>query len=125
MNFKDLEGRVVKISAHTITVKDERGKTCGMVRNVRSFSELEPRAKFEFSQIMKDSGLWGNVDASRVFVEGNRLVWLYPAKSDEFYHKYIEGNESLFESDVALYKKRREIEKQAAAAGVLVVRCFY
>lgn len=125
MDFKDLEGRTVKISAHTITAKDERGKTCGMVRNVRSFSDVPPRVKFDFNKIIRESGLWGNVEMSRVFVDDKLLVWLYPAHKDEFYNKYVKGNESLFEADAAYYKKRREIEKQAIAAGVLVVHCFY
>lgn len=125
MDFKDLEGRTVKISAHTITAKDERGKTCGMVRNVRSFSDVPLRVKFDFNKIIRESGLWGNVEMSRVFVDSGRLVWLYPAAHDKFYNEYIKGNESLFESDAAHYEKRREIEKQAIAAGVLVVHCFY
>lgn len=125
MDFKDLEGRAVKISAHTITAKDERGKICGMVRDVRNFSDVPPRVKFDFNKIIRDSGLWGNVDMSRVFVDDKRLVWLYPAHKDEFYNKYVKGNESLFEADAAYYEKRREIEEKAKSAGVLVVHCFY
>lgn len=125
MDFKDLEGRTVKISAHTITAKDERGKTCGMVRNVRNFLDVPPRVKFEVFPILKKCGLWGNVERKYIFVDRGRLVWLYPAAHDKFYNDFVKGNESLFESDAAHYKKRREIEKQAIAAGVLVVHCFY
>lgn len=125
MDFKDLEGRTVKISAHTITAKDERGKTCGMVRNVRNFSDVPPRVKFDLHTVLRSSGLWSSDYMNAVFVDAGRLVWLYPAARDKFYNDYVKGNESLFESDAAHYKKRREIEKQAIAAGVLVVHCFY
>lgn len=125
MDFKDLEGRTVKISAHTITAKDERGKTCGMVRNVRSFSDVPPRVKFDLHTVLRSSGLWSSDYMNAVFVDAGRLVWLYPAARDKFYNDYVKGNESLFEADAAHYKKRREIEKQAIAAGVLVVHCFY
>ena len=125
MDFKDLEGRTVKISAHTITAKDERGKTCGMVRNVRSFADVPPRSKFDVFPILKKCGLWGNVESKYIFVDDGRLIWLYPAGLDKFYHEYIEGNESLFSSDMEHYKKRREIEEKAKSAGVLVVHCFY
>lgn len=125
MNFKDLEGRTVKISSHTITAKDERGKTCGMVRNVRNFLDVPPRVKFDFYKVVRDSGLWNNADMSRVFVDDGRLVWLYPAAYDKFCEEYVKGNESLFSSDMEHYKKRREIEEKAKSAGVLVVHCFY
>lgn len=125
MNFKDLEGRTVKISSHTITAKDERGKTCGMVRNVRSFADVPPRSKFDVFPILKKSGLWGNVESKYIFVDDGRLVWLYPAAYDKFCEEYVKGNESLFQSDMEHYKKRREIEEKAKSAGVLVVHCFY
>ena len=70
---------------------------------------------FSFRDYGESAGLW----------MVGWLVWLYPAHKDEFYNKYVKGNESLFEADAAYYEKRREIEKQAIAAGVLVVHCFY
>lgn len=54
MDFKDLEGRTVKISAHTITAKDERGKTCGMVRNVRNFLDVSQLNDEQFDFLRMD-----------------------------------------------------------------------
>lgn len=125
MDFKDLEGRTVKISAHTITAKDERGKTCGMVCNVRNYSDIAPSIRLEVFPILKKSGLFGYVESKYIFVDSGRIVWLYPAHCDKFYHEFIEGNPRPWPWDASEYEKRREIEKQAIAAGVLVVHCFY
>lgn len=125
MDFKDLEGRTVKISAHTIAAKDERGKTCGMVRNVRNYSDIAPNVRLEVFPILKKSGLWGNVESKYIFIDDGRIIWLYPAHCDKFYHEFIEDNPRPWPWDSSAYEKRREIEEKAKSAGVLVVHCFY
>ena len=44
MKIADIQNKRVKISSHSITVKDERDKTCGVVRDVKPYRELRPAA---------------------------------------------------------------------------------
>ena len=38
MKIEEIKNQRVKISLNSITVYNERGKTCGVVRNVRQFA---------------------------------------------------------------------------------------
>ena len=67
MTMKDLEGRNVKISAHTITVKDEHGKTRGMVRNVRPWAEIPFNRQSDIFHRLRSAGAWGTIKTDRVF----------------------------------------------------------
>ncbi len=57
MEISQLEGKRVKISANTITVKDDRMKTAGLIQNVRRIKLLPIRDVFTFSEYMKKHGL--------------------------------------------------------------------
>ena len=50
MKIDEIIGKSVKIGKTSITVKDEQGKTCGIVKNIKSSSVLSPRDKFDFRQ---------------------------------------------------------------------------
>ena len=40
--IKDCIGKHVKISKNSITIKNEEGKTCGVVRNISSLADIHP-----------------------------------------------------------------------------------
>lgn len=44
MQIFEIQNKRVKISSHSLTVKDEGGKTCGIVRDVKPHRELRPAA---------------------------------------------------------------------------------
>lgn len=56
MNIKDIENKRVKLSSHSITVKDEYGKTCGVVRDVKPFKELRPIEAMRYYSKLRDFG---------------------------------------------------------------------
>lgn len=74
MTMQDIQGKKVKLSAHTITVKGENGKTCGMVRGVTSFTELQPNMAIKYFKTIKAAGLWGiggDVTKRVIIADGN------------------------------------------------------
>lgn len=76
MKMQDLEGRAVKISAHTITVKDEAGKTRGMVRGVTLWGGLRFNQQVEINMNVHRQGLKLPNDKTRIIMSDNRMYYL-------------------------------------------------
>lgn len=55
MEIREIAGKNVIMSAHTITVKDEADKTRGMVRNVENLYSMQANKQFVYSQRLKKS----------------------------------------------------------------------
>lgn len=84
MIMQNLAGARVAVSARTLTVKDNTGKTRGMVRGVTQFVHAAPRVQMEHSRALRASGLWEAVNAfdylgvaSSVIIDGGRVYWLF------------------------------------------------
>lgn len=126
MTMQDLEGKSVKLSARTITVKDSDGKTRGMVRGVCPFKGLPSSRQFDAFQIVKKSGIWGNSVCpdliNCVFMDGGTLYYLNDTAPLEAYHKYFEGREG-WKNEKEHYNMRVKIADQAAQAGMTVINC--
>lgn len=119
MTMQDLEGKRVKISAHTITVKDEHGKTRGMVRGVEKYTALQPSKRFDHFPAVKKAGIWGN-DFDRkmidhVIVDGKQLYYLNDLGA-------LEQN-PIWEGEVRCYQERLRIAEQAAQY-MTVINCY-
>lgn len=52
-----MHGKVIKISKNSITIKDENGKTCGVVRNVISLHDIQPNKQIEYYKMLKEAKL--------------------------------------------------------------------
>lgn len=48
MTIEQIEGKTVKLSARSITVIGDNGKTCGIVRNVSRFEDMPARERYDF-----------------------------------------------------------------------------
>ena len=124
MELKQIEGKRVRLSARTITVLNDAGKTAGLVRGLKRFLDLPPRESFGLHKQLSASGLWGNSDAMKaVFVDGKQLVFFYNLAKDDFYHQYMEGHNLQHEDEA--FERRKRTAEAAKAAGVLVIPCRY
>ena len=124
MTMEELEGKRVKISAGTITVKDEHGKTRGMVRNIRTWARFSMREQFDHHKAISAAGIWGTrIDGLMecVVLDGNKLYYLNNTKSLDDYQRYFAGHDG-FEAEKANYEKRLEIAEKAAAY-MTVINC--
>ncbi len=55
MEIREIAGKSVVVSAHTITVKNDDGKTQGMVRNIDNLYSVQANKQFVYSQKLKKS----------------------------------------------------------------------
>lgn len=124
MTTQELNGANVKLSRSTITVKGENGKTQGMIRGLRRYKDTPNNVQFELFKILKKSGIWGNNAASLdcLYLDGNRLFYLYNTQPDEHYIKY---NLSQFDEDKKRYEARQKLLKDLEECKeISVVRCI-
>lgn len=121
MKMEDLEGKVAYISKNSITMKDDDGKTRGIVRNVKTWSTLVTRELFDWSRKFREMGL---SFSSEYIIVDNEPYYLYDLSKDDFYKKHCITHSDIFESDIKRYKERQEFVAKVKAAGVKVVNCY-
>ena len=62
--IKDCIGKNVRISKCSITIKSDDGKTCGVVRDIRKFKDIQPNKTLDYFHILRKCGAWGNKNFS-------------------------------------------------------------
>lgn len=58
MNIEEIRNKRVKISPHSITVKDEYNKTRGIVRNIFPYTECRPAQRMDFFKTLKIENIY-------------------------------------------------------------------
>ena len=61
MEIMDIKNQYVKLSKGSITVKDDNGKTKGLVKGLTRFLDLQANKKTDYSKLLRNSGVWGNI----------------------------------------------------------------
>lgn len=125
MTINDLTNKRVKLSAATITIKDDANKTRGMVRSVRRYSDAAFRDKSEWFKTLKATGIWeaaNHIDKllDRVYIADNCLVLLRDMRYEDNYNRFGKG----FEADDKHFNMLQQVYKQAADNDVTVIPCF-
>lgn len=57
MQINDITNKRISVSAHTITIKSETGKTAGMVRNISTLDNIQPNKQLDYSTKLRKAGL--------------------------------------------------------------------
>lgn len=116
MEMKDLNGKNVYVAARSLTVKDNDGKTRGIVRNISFWKNLAPRVQFDMvhKHDFRKSGVWSN----------HELMCRIIFKDEKAYYLL---NERAVESGIKFYGEdyANKIEKNLEslkAANVEVIR---
>lgn len=128
MQIKDLEGATVKLSAGTITVKDENGKTRGMVRGLRRFNTWSCRERFEAQKALATSGIWGSgIDGliDCLYLDGKEIIYLNNLKPLEAMENLLSIPEfaAAFPEELERCNKRMEIAQNASKC-MTVINCY-
>lgn len=122
MTIHQIENRRVKISAHSITVKNENGKTCGIVHADR-LVDCPMRIIRDHWKTLRQAGLWGTPEYHNVVLCENKLYLLYSTWVEDFLEKYPNRTLTALDLD-SRYEKRQEQIMYAQTAGVEVISCL-
>lgn len=122
MKINELNGRYARLHPKSISVYDEEGKTCSIIRATR-YTDLPPRLASEYWKQIQASGLWQAGEGKNIYFADDALWYVYNTNSDEYYLKHCVGETGgIFNEMRETYEKRQDRLKQAEAAGVKVVR---
>lgn len=119
--IKDCIGKEVKISKCSITIKSEEGKTCGVVRDIRRFKDIQQNKISDYFHLLKKCGAWGNknFDVNNCIEKDGKLYAFRNMKSKMFNEKYgyfSEEEKSNAEEQKKIYNTLNE-------NGVEIINC--
>lgn len=123
MTIKELKNRRVIVGKTSITCKDDSGKTCGIVRNVKAWGTLSARELYDFHKAVGASGIRAAGFCGNLIVDGEQLYYLHDLKPIEFYENYIDGKiENNSEKD--RYNLRKQLAENAINYGIIAIPCY-
>ena len=119
--IKDCNGKSVKISKTSITIKTEDGKTCGVVRDITSLYDLQPNKQMQYYQTLRKLGIHGKISIKECIIKDGIMYVFRNVKSKLFHeqHGYItEEEKRKAEEKETLYNTLKD-------AGIEVIECMY
>ncbi len=128
MTITQLENQRVKIGKTSITVKNaETGKTCGVVKNICKFKDLQPNKMINYYMKIREAGLWGcDIDGmiDCAVIVDNELYYLHNLSPIETYQKYFADDPNgLYVYEKKGYEKRLEIAENMRRYAT-VIPCY-
>ena len=127
MKIQEIKDKRIKIGKTSITVLDERGKTCGIVRGISTFKNLQPNRQLDFFSKIRNSGIWGAGLTDRVIIDGDDVYFLFDLKPIKIYKEFEElamAHGTDFSGEQKHYNERLKVKEQAQANGITVIDCF-
>lgn len=126
MEITEIKDKHVKIGKTSITVKNlETDKTCGIVRNICKFKDLQPNRQTDYFKKLRAAGVWGNrIDGviDCVIVVDNQLYYLHNLNPINTYNKCFAGHDG-FEGEKSHYEKRLQIMENMKQIST-VIPCY-
>lgn len=118
MKMNELNGRLVKLSPASITVKDDvTGKTYGVVRGVCNFYNLPENRQWDYDKKLREAGIIYAEMRHHVVIDEGKIYFMYNTKPDEVYESC--HADILQES----YNKNQALLKKVESAGIEIIRC--
>lgn len=119
--IKDCIGKNLKISKNSITIKNEEGKTCGVVRDITNLYDLQPNKQTEYFRAIKNLGLHGKVSIKDCIISDNVMYIFRNIKTKLFHEKY--GYIDDYERNRAA--EQEKIYQTFKDNGIEVIECIY
>lgn len=110
-------GNRVKISKNSITVKNNDGKTIGVIKNTQKLNDLQPNKLFHFSSIMRKQGVDPmQLGLGKIIVYGDNLIVFRDMSLKDFVDKYG------FEEEKLIKEERMYVDVKEK--GYTVIECY-
>lgn len=119
--IKDCIGNNVKISKASITIKNEEGKTCGVVRNITNLYDLQANKQMEYYRVIRNLGLHGKISIKDCIISDGVMYVFRNIKSKLFHEKY--GYIDDYEREKA--EEQEKTYQIFRDNGIEVIECVY
>lgn len=101
--IKECVNQKVKINSRSITIKDEKDKTCGVVRNIISLYDLQVNKQMDYCKKIHDIGIWGKISIKDCIISNDTMYIFRNIKS-----KLFKRNMDIFRT----MKLKRQMNKK-------------
>lgn len=123
MTIEELKNCHVIVGKTSITCKDNSGKTCGIVRDIKVWGNLSARELYDFHKTIRASGIRAAGLCENLIVDGKQLYYLHDLTPIKFYENYFDGKIEN-DSEKEHYNLRKQIAENAIKHGIIVVPCY-
>lgn len=126
MKITEVENRHIKIGKTSIIViNTETGKTCGVIRNICKFNDLQENRKGDYFKQLRTAGAWGSringlIDC--VIISNNQLYFLHNLKPIGTYNQYFANIEG-YENEKTQFQQRIQIAENMKQFAT-VIACY-
>lgn len=121
--IKDCIGKNVKIGKTSITIKNDNGKTCGVVQDIWKFKDIQTNKQINYFHILKKVGAWENkdFDINTCIVKDGKMYVFRNMKIIQLHEKY-----GYFSEDEKQKAEEQEIIYNAfRTIGIDVIECVF
>ena len=119
--IKDCNGKKVKISKGSITIKSEDGKTNGVVRNITSLYDLQANKQMDYYKIIRKLDLHGKISIKDCIIVDGVMYVFRNIKSKLWHEKYG----FISEEEKQKAEETETIYNAIRTAGIEVIECVY
>ena len=119
--IKDYNGKKVKISKGSITIKSEDGKTNGVVRNITSLYDLQANKQMDYYKIIRKLDLHGKISIKDCIIVDGVMYVFRNIKSKLWHEKYG----FISEEEKQKAEETETIYNAIRTAGIDVIECVY
>ena len=117
MNITDIHGENVKVGKTSITVKNNNGKTKGVVTNCKTFSIMSPADKF----LLHKRGI--SIDECKnCIIHNENIYYLH----NNFLANWINQQKrpEFFATEIATAEQLKNIAEAMRNKGIIVIECI-
>lgn len=118
--IKDCIGQKIKIGKNSITIKNDFGRTCGVITNVTSFENLQPNKRFVYYHQLRELGIWGKISVKECMIKDDTLYVFRNIHSKLHYEKYG----YITEEEKARAEQKEILYNTIKASGINVIECI-
>lgn len=125
MLITEIENKKIKIGKTSITCIGDNGKTCGIVRNITKFTNLQPNKQIDYFHKISKCGIWGSrIDGllDCFIIVDNEPYYLNDLRSIKFYEEKLLGHEG-WEGEEKHYNERKQIAEKTKDFAT-VIDCY-
>ena len=119
--IKECVNQKVKINSRSITIKDEKDKTCGVVRNIISLYDLQVNKQMDYCKKIHDIGIWGKISIKDCIIS-NDTMYIFRNRKRKLFQE-IYGY--ISDDEVKKANEQEDIFNIVKAAGIEVIECIY
>lgn len=121
--IKDCVGKEIKISKCSITIKSEEGKTCGVIRDIRKFKDIQPNKASGYFHLLRKCGAWGNrnFNIDNCIEKDGKLYVFRNIKGKIFHEKYG----YFTEDEIRNAEEQENIYNALKDARIDVIECVF